>query len=101
PFPLGPLGRVDAAAQVGQIGVRSLETKRTNVGPITTRRLPDVSQNLCHGLNPPGKTEDSERASGNGCRCSTDKLTAIEIGFLGHNAPHFTSVISGLPFSTT
>src|SRR2546427_7106985 len=33
---------VDAAAQVGQIRVRSLESKRTNVGPITTRRLRDV-----------------------------------------------------------
>src|SRR2546426_12606242 len=55
-FPLGPLGGVDPPAQVGQIGVRSLETKRTNVGPITTRRLRDVSQSVRHGVNPPKKS---------------------------------------------
>src|SRR5207247_11110446 len=47
-FPLGPLGRVDAPAQVGQIRVRSGETKRTNFSLTTTRRLCDVSQSLRH-----------------------------------------------------
>src|SRR5713226_6223540 len=47
-FPLGPLSRVDAPAQVGQIGIRSLETKRTNVACATTRRWRDVRQSLCH-----------------------------------------------------
>src|SRR3989449_2063919 len=56
-FPLGPLRRVDAPAQLGQIGVRSFETKWTNVGPITTPRLRDVTQCLRHGVNSPGKTE--------------------------------------------
>src|SRR5438876_188864 len=56
-FPLGPLRRVDAPAQVGQIGVRGFETKWTNVGPITTPRLRDVTQCLRHGVNSPGKTE--------------------------------------------
>src|SRR2546425_847794 len=78
-FPLGPLRRVDAPAQLGQIGVRSFETKWTNVGPITTRRLRDVTQSLCHGVNPPGQIEEPERAGGNGCRCNPDKATAIKI----------------------
>jgi len=45
-----------AAAQVGQIGVRSLETKRTNVGCIATRRSRDLGQSVCHGVSPPKKS---------------------------------------------
>src|SRR2546425_12153152 len=78
-FPLRPLGRVDAPAQVGQIRVRSGETKRTNFGLTTTRRLRDVSQSLRHGVDPRGK-------SGSSGRCETDKATAIEIRRFGHTA---------------
>jgi hypothetical protein len=31
------------------------------------------------GFNPRGKFEKTQRARGNGCRCDTEKATAIEI----------------------
>src|SRR5258708_2545673 len=69
-FALGPPGRVDSPAQVGQIRVRSGETKRTNLG-IPMRPSNNISERLCHSVSPRGK-------SGGGCCCETDKATAIE-----------------------
>src|ERR1051325_4514592 len=90
PSPRGQVGGVDAPAHVRQVRFRSLEPKLPNFGRSTARRLRNVSQSLRHGVDPPGKVEKSERASGDGCRCNPDKAPAIEIGRFWHTG--------GLPY---
>ncbi len=52
-FPLGPLRRVDAVMQIGELGFRNVHTERTNLGRLTARLGCDFSHYFCHCANPP------------------------------------------------
>src|SRR2546426_10704060 len=67
-FAFGPLGRLDAATQVGDLRIRNIHLERTNIAFIS------------HGFQPPRKSEQTERSRSNGCRRSTGKAMSIEIG---------------------
>ena len=78
-FALGPFGRLDAPPQVAELRIRSFEAERMNVSSLTARHLCAFSHHVGHRCNPPGKTEETELAPSNGCRCRGDKAAAIEV----------------------
>src|SRR5256885_7063847 len=78
-FALGPLRRFDTPAQIGQLLVRILYPKGTNVGVLLTASF-DFGHHTGHGVNSPGETEKTKLTRSNACRGSGNKAAAIEGG---------------------
>jgi hypothetical protein len=66
-FPFGPLGRLDAPAQVRELRFRNVHLERTNIALDVARLSSHCGRSLSHGVQSPGKSEQPERGRSNGC----------------------------------
>jgi hypothetical protein len=83
-FAVGPLCRLDAAAEVTELPVRDVHSKRPNLGTARARLPGAFSDGSRHGFDSPEKAVNTQRTRGNGCRRGADKTAAIEVGRFGH-----------------